>query len=111
MADRLLWYGLTGTVGMGATTIASAVVGDPIPVVIPAIIAFGSIALHHVRQRDAGESDADQEATDADVEQAVGDAGRRDRGDVQGEAGDPLAGDDQGDDPIAAAFEGGRGKA
>lgn len=60
MTRKHLWYGLTATVGMGATTIASAQVGDPLPVVVPALVAGGSIAAHHIMERrdePAGELD------------------------------------------------------
>ncbi len=57
-------YGLTGTIGVSGSTIASAIVGDPFPVVVPTIAAGAVVALHHVRNRDAGagvEQDDDQE--------------------------------------------------
>jgi len=72
--DRILSYGLMGVIGVSASTIASAVIGDPVPVVSPAVLAGGIIAAHHVRQQ---ETDA---ATDDDVrehvEQVEADGGR-----------------------------------
>ncbi|MFC7138781.1 hypothetical protein ACFQMA_02880 [Halosimplex aquaticum] len=51
--DRLMGYGLTGTIGISGSTIASAIVGDPFPVVVPAIAAGAVIAGHHLRERRA----------------------------------------------------------
>ena len=63
--DRIQSYVLTGTIGVGSSTIASAIVGDPFPVVVPAAVAGLGIAAHHVRERD-------REATDDDVRDAIG---------------------------------------
>ncbi|GGN92804.1 MULTISPECIES: hypothetical protein [Haloarcula] len=49
--ERTLSYGLVGTIGVSASTIASAVVGDPFPVVVPALVGGAVIAGHHVRHR------------------------------------------------------------
>lgn len=63
--DRLLGYGLTGTIGLAGTTIAAAIVGNPIPVVVPAVAAGGAIAAHHIHQsRDA---DAVEQTDDTDL--------------------------------------------
>ncbi len=51
-------YGLVGTIGVSSSTIASAVVGDPFPVVVPSIVAGAVVAGHHLRERrDAGVED------------------------------------------------------
>lgn len=65
--DRLNSYALTATVGVGATTISAALVGDPIPVVIPAAVAAVAIGGHHLRYDRA--DDVDQEDVD-DVDPA-----------------------------------------
>lgn len=49
--DRTLSYGLIGTIGVSASTITSALVGNPFPVVVPAIVGGAVIAGHHVRYR------------------------------------------------------------
>lgn len=64
--DRILGYGLTLTIGIGATTIAAAVVGNPIPVVIPAGVAGGAVGVHHKRHSDDGPA-----SDDDDVESAI----------------------------------------
>ena len=67
--DRLNSYVLTGTVGVGATTIAAAIVGNPVPVVIPAGLAAVGIGAHHMRETQTNDV---EEAADADVREAVG---------------------------------------
>jgi len=64
MAKKHLWYGLTGTVGMSATTIASAQVGDPLPVVIPALVAGAAVAGHHITERRAESDDQEDDRDD-----------------------------------------------
>ncbi|MBX0325579.1 hypothetical protein EGH21_21375 [Halomicroarcula sp. F13] len=49
--ERTLSYGLVGTIGVSASTISAAVVGDPFPVVVPALVGGTVIAGHHVRHR------------------------------------------------------------
>ncbi|MDQ2073494.1 hypothetical protein RBH20_13200 [Haloarcula sp. H-GB4] len=73
--DRILSYGLVGTIGVSASTIASAVVGDPFPVVVPAIIAAGVIGAHQVKERDTA-AGADDQDVRANVEQVETDGGR-----------------------------------
>ncbi|EMA20097.1 hypothetical protein [Haloarcula argentinensis] len=73
--DRTLSYGLVGCIGISASTIASAVVGDPFPVVVPAIVAAGVIGAHHVRERDTA-AGADDQDVRASVEQVEIDGGR-----------------------------------
>ncbi|ELZ30588.1 hypothetical protein C475_00560 [Halosimplex carlsbadense 2-9-1] len=53
--DRTLGYGLVGTIGVSASTIASAIIGDPFPVVVPSIVAGAVVAGHHLRERRAGD--------------------------------------------------------
>ncbi|WP_459192089.1 hypothetical protein [Halosimplex sp. J119] len=64
--ERTLGYGLVGTIGVSGSTIASAIVGDPFPVVVPAVVAFAVIALHHLRQRQADADDVEQPDEDDD---------------------------------------------
>jgi len=74
--NKLLAYGHILTVGVGAATIAAAVVGEPIPVVTPAVAAGLAVAVHHIK---AGRHpNSEPEATDVDVEQAVDDVERDD---------------------------------
>lgn len=73
--DRILSYGLVGTIGISASTISAAIVGDPFPVVVPAIVAAAVIAAHHVRNRDDLEPATDQEVR-ANVEQVETDGGQ-----------------------------------
>ncbi|KOX93414.1 hypothetical protein AMS69_05675 [Haloarcula rubripromontorii] len=72
--DRILSYGLMGVIGVSGSTIAAAIIGSPLPVVSPAVLAGGIIAAHHAREKD---TDA---ATDDDVrehvEQVEADGGR-----------------------------------
>jgi len=63
--DRILSYGLMGVIGVSGSTIAAAIIGSPLPVVSPAVLAGGIIAAHHVRQQ---ETDA---VTDNDVRTSV----------------------------------------
>jgi len=63
--DCILNYGLLGTVGLGASTIAASVAGEPLPVVLPAIGAGLAIGAHHVHRDD------DQGATDEDVRESL----------------------------------------
>ncbi|GGM40379.1 hypothetical protein [Haloarcula argentinensis] len=72
--DRILSYGLVGTIGVSASTIASAIVGDPFPVVVPAIVAAGVIGAHHVKERDT-DAGADDQDVRASVEQVETDGG------------------------------------
>ena len=74
--NRILSYGLIGTVGVSASTIASTVVGDPFPVVVPAIVAAGSIGAHHVKERDTT-SGADDQDVRTSVKEAETDGGRQ----------------------------------
>ncbi|MBO4249524.1 hypothetical protein IL252_17085 [Halomicrobium sp. IBSBa] len=69
--DTLLGYGLLGTIGVSASTIASALVGQPFPVVVPTIFAAAVVAAHHVRTNDSDDDQLD-DATDQDVRDAVG---------------------------------------
>jgi len=46
-------YGLLGTIGISASTIASAIVGKPFPVVVPMLFAALAVAAHHVRTKDS----------------------------------------------------------
>jgi|AntDeeMinimDraft_5_1070356.scaffolds.fasta_scaffold02331_5 hypothetical protein len=69
--DDILSYLLVGTIGLGATTIASAVVGDPLPVVLPAMLAVLGVAGHYHQHRDADDDEAD--AGQAEVSAAVED--------------------------------------
>lgn len=68
MQDTLS-YLLIATIGLGATTIASAVVGDPLPVVLPALLAVLGVAVHYHQQQ----SDDEEEADQVDVRTAVED--------------------------------------
>ena len=70
--DTLLGYGLLGTIGVSASTIASALVGQPFPVVVPTIFAAAVVAAHHVRTNDSDTDDQLEDATDQDVRDAVG---------------------------------------
>ncbi|EMA34382.1 hypothetical protein [Haloarcula japonica] len=72
--DRILSYGLVATIGVSASTIASAVIGDPFPVVVPAIVAAGVIGVHHVKERDTAAGADDQEVRTS-VEQVETDGG------------------------------------
>ncbi|WP_336358494.1 hypothetical protein [Haloarcula sp. CGMCC 1.6347] len=72
--DRILSYGLMGVIGVSASTIAAAVIGSPLPVVSPAVVAGGVIAAHHAQQKDTAGAD-DQEVR-ASVEQVETDGGR-----------------------------------
>ena len=72
--DRTLSYGLMGVIGVSASTIAAAVIGDPVPVVSPAVLAGGIIAAHHVRQQET--DDATDNDVHASVEQVKTDGGR-----------------------------------
>jgi len=56
--DQTLSYGLVGTIGVSGSTIASAIIGNPFPVVVPTVTAGAVIAGHHVRQRQADRDDA-----------------------------------------------------
>ncbi|QLH77189.1 hypothetical protein HZS55_07725 [Halosimplex rubrum] len=66
--DRIMGYGLVGTIGVSASTIASAIVGDPFPVVVPSIAAGALVAGHHLRERrddqGAGVEEPDEDDTD-----------------------------------------------
>ena len=72
-------YGLLGTIGVSASTIASAVVGQPFPVVVPMLFAAAVVAGHHVRTKDTDDADdqLDQPATDAEASTIVTDGGDR----------------------------------
>ena len=63
--DRILSYGLVGTIGVSASTISAAIVGNPFPVVVPAIVAAGVIGAHHVRERDTTAGANHQEVRDS----------------------------------------------
>jgi hypothetical protein len=60
--DRFCVYSGLLVVGLSSTTIAAAVVGRPVPVVIPAVAATLLVAGHHVRtdDPDAGDDRAGQ---------------------------------------------------
>ncbi|MBV0903909.1 hypothetical protein [Haloarcula salina] len=73
--DRILSYGLVGTIGVSASTISAAVVGDPFPVVVPAVAATGVIGAHHVRDRDDLEPASDQDVREH-IEQVKADGGQ-----------------------------------
>jgi hypothetical protein len=73
--DRILSYGLMGVIGVSASTIAAAVIGEPLPVVSPVVVAGGIIAAHHAQQKDTPDSATDQEVR-ANVEQVETDGGR-----------------------------------
>jgi hypothetical protein len=73
--DRILTYGLMGVIGVSASTIAAAVIGSPLPVVSPAVVAGGVIAAHHAQQKDTTAGADDQEVR-ASVEQVETDGGR-----------------------------------
>jgi len=72
--DRILSYGLMGVIGASASTIAAAIIGSPLPVVSPAVLAGGIIAAHHVRQQET-DAATDQDVR-ANVEQVEADGGR-----------------------------------
>ena len=74
--DRILSYGLVGTIGVSASTISAAIVGDPFPVVVPAIAAAGVIGAHHVKERDTVAGADDQDVRNS-VEQVETDGGRQ----------------------------------
>jgi|GEM_PF-1636339 len=75
--DDILSYLLVGTIGLGATTIAAAVVGDPLPVMLPAVLAVLGVAGHYHMHSDADqENDADQ----AEVSAAIEDVDQRQGG-------------------------------
>jgi hypothetical protein len=74
--DRTLSYGLVGTIGVSASTVASAIVGDPFPVVVPAIAAASVIGAHHVKERDTA-AEADDQDVRTSVEQVETDGGRQ----------------------------------
>jgi len=74
--DDLLSYLLVGTIGLGATTIASAIVGDPLPVMLPAVLAVLGVAGHYHQNRDATDDEADQ----TDVSAAIEDVDQRQGG-------------------------------
>jgi hypothetical protein len=74
--DRILSYGLMGVIGVSASTIAAAVIGSPLPVVSPAVVAGGIIAAHHVHEREDREDASDQEVR-TNVEQVETDGGRK----------------------------------
>jgi len=63
--DTLMGYALLGTIGISASTIASAIVGQPFPVVVPMVFAAAVVAAHHVRTKDTGDQldDNDTEST------------------------------------------------
>jgi len=73
--DRILSYGLVGSIGVSASTISAAIVGDPFPVVVPAIAAAGVISAHHVKERDTT-TGADDQDVRTSVEQVETDGGR-----------------------------------
>jgi hypothetical protein len=58
--DRFFGYAGLLVVGLCGTTIASAVAGDPVPVVIPGVGAAVLVAMHHVATNERGD---DQEAS------------------------------------------------
>ncbi|EMA25303.1 hypothetical protein C442_02556 [Haloarcula amylolytica JCM 13557] len=65
-----------GVIGVSGSTIASAVVGDPFPVVVPAIVAAAVIGAHHVKERDTT-AGADDQDVRTSVEQVEADGGRQ----------------------------------
>ncbi|WP_324664171.1 hypothetical protein [Haloarcula sediminis] len=64
--DRFFAYATLLVVGLSGTTVAAAVAGDPVPVVIPAVGAAVLVALHHVvtNERDDGLDDDRDGLTD-----------------------------------------------
>ncbi|NHX40150.1 MULTISPECIES: hypothetical protein [Haloarcula] len=74
--DRILSYGLMGVIGVSASTISAAVIGSPLPVVSPAVVAGGVIAAHHAQQKDTAAGADDQEVRTS-VEQVEADGGRQ----------------------------------
>ncbi|KZX47075.1 hypothetical protein [Haloarcula sp. K1] len=73
--DRILSYGLMGVIGISGSTIAAAVIGSPLPVVSPAVVAGGVIAAHHAQQKDTAAGADDQEVRTS-VEQVETDGGQ-----------------------------------
>lgn len=60
--DRFFGYAGLLVVGLSGTTVAAAVAGDPVPVVIPAVGAAVLVALHHVVTNERGdEGDLDDD--------------------------------------------------
>jgi len=57
--DRFFGYAGLLVLGLTGTTIASAVAGDPVPVVIPGVSAAVLVAMHHIvtNERDDGPDD------------------------------------------------------
>ena len=56
--DRILSYALVLTIGIAATTISAAVVGEPIPVFVPAVVGFLAVAGHHVFTRESSSNES-----------------------------------------------------
>ncbi|ACV46590.1 MULTISPECIES: hypothetical protein [Halomicrobium] len=75
--DTLLGYGLLGTIGVSASTIAAAVVGQPFPVVVPTIFAAAVVAAHHVRTKDSDPSDDQLDDATGDAPAVATDGGRQ----------------------------------
>lgn len=73
--DTLMGYGLLGTIAISASTIASAVVGEPFPVVVPMLFAGFAVAAHHVWTKDTSypepDDQLDDDATDRDTNDGV----------------------------------------
>ncbi|WP_206039148.1 hypothetical protein [Halomicrobium mukohataei] len=75
--DTLMGYGLVGTIGVSASTVASAVVGKPFPVVVPTVCAAAVVAVHHVKTKHTDDQLNDGEATDTETSTIVTDGGDR----------------------------------
>ena len=83
------------TIGISATTISAAVIGDPLPVVGPAVAAGLLVAGHHVHQRERGDGVDDVEADRPD-HTTVYSGGPHESGRRPGRGDDQR--DDRGDD-------------
>jgi len=57
--DRFFGYAGLLVLGLTGTTIASAVAGDPVPVVIPGVGAAVLVAMHHVITNERGNDQED----------------------------------------------------
>jgi hypothetical protein len=91
--DKIAAYGGILTMGVGFSTAAAATVGDPIPVVAPAVTAAGVGAAAFVRDKQAeGQPDERDKLDQEGAADERDDRDRRDRGDGR----DPLDPDDQG---------------
>mgnify|MGYP007042728314 CR=1 FL=1 len=70
-------YGLVGTIGVSASTIASAVVGRPFPVVVPTVCAAVVVAVHHVKTKDTDDQLNDDGTTETETSTIVTDGGEQ----------------------------------